>query len=72
MPFNSETASAAGKRGGGGRSRWKDKDPDTVRNKQLKVSLAPDEFQTIEDKAARLGLSKPDLIIKAVRAYRGK
>ena len=72
MPFSKETASAAGKLSGGGRNRWKDKDPATVRDKQLKISITQNEFDAIEEKASRLELSKPDLIVKAVRAYRGK
>ena len=70
MPFNSKTASAAGSKGGG--NRWKDKDPDTVRNKQVKISTTQAEKEAIEEKAARLGLSNAELIIKAVKAYRGK
>ena len=72
MPFNSETASAAGKRGGGGRNRWRDKDPDTVRNKQLKVVVSQAEYDAITEKAAALGKSNAELVVKAVKAYRGK
>jgi len=69
MPFNSETGAAGGRKGG--RNRWKDKDPDTVRNKQLKISLTLDEFQAVEDVASRLGLSKAELVITSVKAYGG-
>ena len=72
MPFNTNTASAAGKKGGGGRNRWKDKDPDTVRNKQLKVVVTQTEYDEITGKAATLGLSNTELVVKAVKAYRGK
>jgi hypothetical protein len=67
MPFNEETASAAGSRGGG--KRWKNKDPETVRNKQLKVVVTPTEYSNITSKAAAAGLSNAELVVRAVEAY---
>lgn len=70
MPFSKDTAAAHGSKGGG--NRWKDKDPDTKRDKRLLVTLTAAEYQTVEDKAAEMGLSKAELVIRAVRAYKGK
>ena len=67
MPFTTENAVNYGSKGG--RNRWKNKDPDTVRNKQLKLTLTPTEYQAVEDKAAALRLSKAELVIRAVKAY---
>ena len=69
MPFNTDTARAGGKKGGG--KRWKDKAPDTVRSKQLKVSVTEAEYNAIIEKAAALGLSNAEFIVRAARAYRG-
>ena len=68
MPFNKETAAAGGRKGGG--KRWQDKDPDTVRNKQLKVVVTQTEYDSITEKAAAAGMSNAELIVKAVKAYR--
>ena len=70
MPFNKDTAAEGGKKGGG--KRWKDKDPETVRNKQLKVVVTPAEYEDITEKAAAAGMSNAELIVKAVKAYRVK
>ncbi|MDR2558692.1 MAG: hypothetical protein LBC86_03995 [Oscillospiraceae bacterium] len=67
MPFNSETAANAGKKGG--RSRWDGNIPDEKREKKLLVSLTQTEFDAVTDKAAALGLSKAELVIRAVKAY---
>ena len=67
MPFNSETAGKAGSKGG--RSRWEGKIPEVKRDKKLLVSLTQAEFDTVTDKAAALGLSKAELVIRAVKAY---
>ena len=68
MPFNKDNAVNYGSKGG--RNRWKDKDPDTVRNKQLKLTLTPAEYQAVEDKATAMKLSKAELVIRAVKAYK--
>jgi len=68
MPFSKETASNAGKLSNG--LRWRDKDPDTVRNRQIKITVSDSERDAIEDKAAMTGLSMTELIIKAVKAYK--
>lgn len=68
MPFTPDTASSAGKLGGG--LRWVDKKPGTVRNQQLKISVTENERDYIFDKAFTAGLSMTELIVKAVKAYR--
>ena len=67
MPFNSETAANAGKKGG--RRRWEGNIPDEKRDKKLLVALTPTEFDAVTDKAAALGLSKAELVVRAVAAY---
>jgi len=54
MPFNKDTAAAAGNKGGG--KRWSGKDPGTVRNKQLKISLTQAEYEAVSKKAAAISL----------------
>ncbi len=68
MPFSKETAASAGKLSNG--LRWRDKNPSTVRNKQIKITVSESERETIEDKAFLAGLSMTELIIKAVNKYR--
>lgn len=67
MPFDKDTAAALGSKGG----KWT-KPPGEVRNKQLKVSLTPAEYEAVDVKAAALGLSKAELIARAVAAYTGE
>jgi len=67
MPFNKETAANAGKKGS--RNRWDGNIPEVKRDKKLLVSLTPAEFDTVTDKAAALGLSKAELVIRAVKTY---
>lgn len=70
MPFDKETASISGRKGGG--LRWKDKNPDTIRNKRLSVNVTDTEFKEIAKKAEAEGLSKAELVIRAVEAYKSK
>lgn len=66
MPFNKETASAAGKKS----KRWSDKKPNTVRNTQLKINVSGEERDFILFKATMSGLSMTELILKAVKSYK--
>jgi len=68
MPFNKNTAASHGSKGGN--NRWKDKDPATVRNKPLLIKLTPTEYDTITNKAIATGLSKAELIIRAIKTYK--
>ena len=67
MPFTSDNAAGYGQKGGSEqRAR---KDPQTVRTKQFTVKVSPAEYDAIMEKAARLSLSKPELLVQAVGAY---
>ena len=70
MPFTSETASVAGRKGGAVSRRTKD--PADTRTKTLAVKISPDEFDFIREKAAKLGMSKVEFIVGAVKAYEGE
>lgn len=70
MPFDKETAAKAGSKGG--KNRWTKKDPNTVRNKQLKIEITQAEYTAIIEKAAAVGLSNAELIVRAVKSYKGK
>jgi len=63
MPFDKETAAVAG------RKRWGDKDPTTNRTIQAAIWLSPDERDMINSKAKRAGVSRGELIVRAVREY---
>jgi len=67
MPFNKDNAAAHGSKGGG--NRWKDKKPETVKSKMFSIKITPMEYAAITDKAAAAGLSRAELIIRAVNAY---
>jgi len=67
MPFNKKTAVTAGRKGGG--KRWKDKDPSTVRKKKILISVSENEALVIEEKCKEHGLSRTELIIRAVADY---
>ena len=72
MPFTKETAAAFGRTSGGGKARWKDKDPATKRVKQLNFVVSLEEHEIMTSKAAKLGLSMTELVVRAVKAYKGK
>lgn len=65
MPFNSKTASVAGKKGGS-----KTKDPANKRSEQISLRTTPEEKNIINEKAAAIGLSRNDFIIKAALEYK--
>ena len=67
MPFNSKSGKIAGKIGGG--KRWKDKDPTTVRKQTILLKLSQTEFDVLMEKVKKLGISRNELIIRAVIAY---
>jgi hypothetical protein len=64
MPFNKTTAAAGGRKGG----KWT-KPPETVRNKQFIIKLSQIELDAFTQKAAAAGISRTELIIRAVTAY---
>jgi hypothetical protein len=67
MPFNKDTAAAAGRKGGG--NPRKGQDSANFRTKQIPVKVSPAEYDAITDKAVALGLSRAELIVRAVAAY---
>ena len=74
MPFDSKTASTAGKIGGrrGAAKRWGNKDPVTIRNKSLRLVVTHEEFDMMNVKAAAEGISRTELIVRAVRRYKSE
>ena len=67
MPFNKDTAAEHGSRGGG--NSWENRKPAELRDKQLKIVVTKTEYTAISEKAADLGLSKAEFVIRAVNAY---
>ena len=67
MPFTSENAASAGSKGGG--NRWRNKDPNTNRNKPLLIKLSQAEIDAITNKAEIMKISRVELIVRAVAAY---
>ena len=53
----------------GGKQRWGDKDPATVRNKRLSLVVAGNELDMMNAKAAAAGISRTELIVRAVEKY---
>ena len=72
MPFDSKSAQAAGLIGGAKSAaiRWKGKDPSTVRNKRMILTVTGEEFGMMNAKAAAAGISRTELIVRAVEKYR--
>ena len=73
MPFDKKSASVAGKAGGvrSAATRWGDKDPSTVRNKSLRLTISQPELEAINAKAKAHGLSRVELLVRAAIAYDG-
>lgn len=63
MPFNSKSGTDAV------RQRWGDKHPDDIRDKQFKVTISANELERIQYKTEITGLSRADLIVKAVDRF---
>jgi hypothetical protein len=68
MPYDKETAAANGSKGGS--NRWKNKDPSTIRDKGFLVKVTQSEFNTITERAALMGLSRAEFIVRATNAYK--
>ena len=66
MPF--EAANTVSR--DGGLNRWKDKDPETTRTKMFSFKLSPAEYDGITAKAQAANLSRAELILQAVAAFR--
>ena len=68
MPFDTETARVAGQKGSAG--RWKDKTDATRRTELIQLRVSPGEADDINAKASVLGMSRVELVVRAVRAYK--
>ncbi|MCL2010591.1 MAG: hypothetical protein FWG71_08640 [Synergistaceae bacterium] len=73
MSFDSKSARAAGQVGGkrSAAKRWGEKDPVTIRNKPILLRVTHDELDLMDAKAASEGISRTELVIRAVREYGG-
>jgi len=67
MPYTKENAVKASKKGVA--ARWGNKDPATVRNRQVKITVTQSELDMMDDKAAEADLPRVELIVRAVRDY---
>jgi len=70
MPFNKETAAVHGKKGGG--NSWKDRKPGELRDKSFLIKITTAERDEVKEKAADMKLSNAELVVRAVRAYKGE
>ena len=70
MPYDSKSGSEAGKKGN--LTRWKDKDPASVRRKKVVVALSDVEYELLAEKAGDLGISRTELVVRAVNDYKNK
>jgi len=72
MPFNSANATSAGRKGGkaSAEARWGGKDPATIRNRSLRLAISQEELGLLDAKAGAEGISRVELVIRAVKAYR--
>jgi len=69
MPFEKgKVAPIASK---GGKNRWQGKDPATNRTVSCNIKVSQEENDMIASKAAEHGISRVELIVRAVRAYKG-
>ena len=69
MPFTKSTAAVAGQRGGFATAKARKESGAEDRKTNVKLSVTPSEFQMLNEKARVLGLSRTELIIRAVESY---
>jgi hypothetical protein len=71
MSFDSKTGQSAGRKGGKQSAvrRWGGKDPASKRDKSMRLSISGDELSMIDAKAITDGISRTELIVRAVRVY---
>jgi hypothetical protein len=69
MPFDSKTARTAGSAGGrrSAAKRWAEKT--VIRDKAIRVVITREELDMMNAKAAAEGISRTELIVRAVRDY---
>lgn len=63
MPFNSKSGTDAV------RQRWGDRTEDDIRNRQFKVTISANELERIQEKVEITGLSRADLVVKAIDRF---
>ena len=68
MPFDSASGRAGGQKGG--RNRWRDKDPATVRSEKFLIKVTPSELALMDEKAEEEGVSRTELIVRATQQYK--
>jgi hypothetical protein len=70
MPFDSKTARLAGSAGGqrSAAKRWAGKT--TIRDQAIRIVITREELDKMNAKAAAEGISRTELIVRAVRDYR--
>lgn len=68
MPFDANTGPAAGRKSAA--ARWGNKDPASVRNRQVKLTITQAELDMMDAKAAETGVSRVELVVRAVRDYK--
>lgn len=66
MPFSEESARKAAK------SRWGDKDPNTIRTVQLRMKISPNENDLLDVKSKEAGLSRTETVIQALKQFNPK
>ena len=64
-PFDSSNAAGYGQKGGN--NRWRSKEPASSRTKYLALRVSPNELAMINGKAASAGISRTELVVRAVR-----
>ena len=69
MPFTSENASEHAKKSWANGGRWRDKDPATNRSLRISYSVSPEENERISQKASGHGISRTELMVRAIDAY---
>ena len=69
MPFTTSNAAEAGRKGGKASGRWKEKNPSAVRTVYLPLRVSSDELGMINEKADKMGLSRVEMVIRAVEGY---
>jgi len=73
MPFNANTDPELFRLAGikSAAVRWGGKDPSTVRNLRLGLTVSQHELVALDAKAEELGISRTELLIKGALTYKG-
>ena len=52
------------------KTRRRNKDPSTIRNKQLKITITLNEYEVIVNKASEAGMTIVEFIVKSCEKYK--